>query len=373
VRVDHESSDRISADTERRLLAASEQYIEQAAVFVLSDYGKGVLTPRVTASLIGLCRANGVPVLVDPKGRDYSKYRGATLVTPNRKEAAAATALTLRSEADIVEAGRMLRKEFELDACLITLSEDGMALFEQDSETFLPTEARAVFDVTGAGDTVLAGLALSLAAGETLVDACRFANLAAGIVVGKVGSATVTLEEIAAASARREMRARYGSAHDKILPRVQLARRIAELRAAGRKIVFTNGCFDILHAGHVRYLTEAAALGDLLVVGVNDDASVSRLKGPSRPINPVDDRALVLASLAPVAFVTKFEEDTPLSLIEEVRPDVLAKGGDYIADEVVGADFVRSNGGSVEILELLEGRSTTQTLARMGTAGADAE
>jgi D-beta-D-heptose 7-phosphate kinase/D-beta-D-heptose 1-phosphate adenosyltransferase len=373
VRVDHECADGISADLEREVVLAAESLVDKAAVFVLSDYGKGVLTPNVSASLIAMCRARGVPVLVDPKGRDYSKYRGATLVTPNRKEAAAATGLALRSDAGIVAAGRMLRQMFDLDACLITLSEDGMALFEEGVETFLPTEAREVFDVTGAGDTVLAGLALSLAAGEKLVDACRFANVAAGIVVGKVGSATVTLDEIAAANSQRETRTRFASAQDKILSRTQLARRIADLRAAGKKIVFTNGCFDILHAGHVRYLAEAAALGDLLVVGLNDDASVSRLKGPSRPINHSDDRALVLATLAPVAFVTEFGEDTPLSLIEEIKPDVLVKGGDYVADDVVGAEFVRSLGGSVEILAFLEGRSTTQTIARMASAaGADA-
>jgi D-beta-D-heptose 7-phosphate kinase/D-beta-D-heptose 1-phosphate adenosyltransferase len=373
VRVDHECAEAISTELEREVITSAEALVDRAAVFVLSDYGKGVLTPTACASLIAMCRARGVPVLVDPKGRDYSKYRGATLVTPNRKEAAAATGLALRSEAGIVAAGQMLRRTFEFGACLITLSEDGMALFEESGETFLPTEAREVFDVTGAGDTVLAGLALSLAAGEKLVDACRFANVAAGIVVGKVGSATVTLDEIATANSRREAGTRFASAHDKILPRVQLARRIADLRAAGKKIVFTNGCFDILHAGHARYLVEAAALGDFLVVGLNDDASVSRLKGPSRPINSLEDRAMVLATLAPVAFVTEFGEDTPLSLIEEIKPDVLVKGGDYIADEVVGAEFVRSHGGSVEILEFLEGRSTTQIIARMaGAAGADA-
>jgi D-beta-D-heptose 7-phosphate kinase/D-beta-D-heptose 1-phosphate adenosyltransferase len=368
VRVDHESSSGIPTDLEHALVAAAEAIVDRAAVMVLSDYGKGVLTPSVTAALIALCRTRGIPILVDPKGRDYSKYRGATLVTPNRKEAAAATGLALRSEAGIIAAGRMLRQMFELDACLITLSEDGMALFEHETETFLPTEAREVFDVTGAGDTVLAGLALSLAAGEKLVDACRFANVAAGVVVGKVGSATVSLDEIAAANSRRDARMIFGSPQEKILSRVQLARRIADMRAAGRKIVFTNGCFDILHAGHARYLTEAAALGDVLVVGLNDDASVARLKGPSRPINTVDDRALVLATLAPVAFVTEFGEDTPLSLIEELKPDVLVKGGDYVADDVVGADFVRARGGSVEILEFLEGRSTTQTIARLANA-----
>lgn len=362
-RVDYEDASPIGTELEDEVLAAALERIPAAKVVVLSDYGKGVMTERVTAGIIQAARTAGVPVLVDPKGRDYSKYRGASLITPNRKEAAAAVGRGLPTRDAVIEAGRELRNSLELDACLITLSEAGMALFQERRETFLPTEAREVFDVTGAGDTVIASIAFMVAHGRTLLEACRLANAAAGIVVGKVGSATVSLDEL-----RLVINKRTTPGEDKFVDVDTLVTNLTSLRAQGKRIVFTNGCFDILHAGHVQYLSEAAALGDVLVVGLNDDDSVRRLKGPTRPLNEVGDRGCVLSALSAVSYVTTFGEDTPLELIRAVQPDVLVKGGDYMANDVVGAELVKLRGGTVKILSFLEGRSTTRTLQRMAKA-----
>jgi D-beta-D-heptose 7-phosphate kinase/D-beta-D-heptose 1-phosphate adenosyltransferase len=363
-RVDYEDATPIGTELEDEVLAAALARIPAAKVVVLSDYGKGVMTERVTSRIIQAARGVGVPVLVDPKGRDYAKYRGASLITPNRKEAAAAVGRALPTRDAIIDAGRELRDSLALDACLITLSEAGMALFQERRETFLPTEAREVFDVTGAGDTVIASIAFMVAHGRTLLEACRLANAAAGIVVGKVGSATVSLDEL-----RLVINKRTSVGEEKFVDVDTLVTNLTSLRAQGKRIVFTNGCFDILHAGHVQYLSEAAALGDVLVVGLNDDDSVRRLKGPSRPLNEVSDRGCVLSALSAVSYVTAFSEDTPLELIRAVQPDVLVKGGDYMANDVVGADVVRLRGGTVKILSFLEGRSTTRTLQRMAGAG----
>jgi D-beta-D-heptose 7-phosphate kinase/D-beta-D-heptose 1-phosphate adenosyltransferase len=359
-RVDYEDTSPIDASLEQQLLSAALERIPWASVVVLSDYGKGVLTPHLTAGVIAAARAAGVPVLIDPKGQDYSKYRGATLITPNRKEAAMALGRSLPDRNSVKEGGRELRSSLDLEAALITLSDEGMALFQQDRETFLPTEAREVFDVTGAGDTVIASLAFMVAHGRPLPDACRFANAAAGIVVGKIGSATVTTDEI-----RRVMNRRPGSDEQKVLEVEALVERVQTLRAQGKRIVFTNGCFDVLHRGHVNYLRQARALGDLLIVALNSDDSVARLKGPERPVNPLSDRAGVVGAIECVDIVTSFADDTPAALIRAVQPDVLVKGGDYRADDVVGADVVRQRGGRVKILSFLDGRSTTRTLQRM--------
>jgi D-beta-D-heptose 7-phosphate kinase/D-beta-D-heptose 1-phosphate adenosyltransferase len=303
---------------------------------------------------------HGKPVFVDPKGTDYSKYRGATMITPNRKEAGAASGIAMSSASAVSQAGQRLLNEHALGACLITLSEDGMALFEGGREHRLPTEAREVFDVTGAGDTVIAAVAFATACGQTLLDACRFANRAAGIVVSKLGAATTTLAEIKNATVPRQT-----GLDEKILDVDALCDKLAADRQAGKSIVFTNGCFDILHAGHVRYLVQAKTLGDLLVVGLNGDDSVSRLKGPGRPLNTEHDRALLLAALASVDYVVRFSEDTPLALIERLRPDVLVKGGDYRAEDVVGADVVTRAHGIVRIIPFLEGKSTSGLIDRI--------
>jgi len=358
LRFDMERTEPCSEAQAEAIVAALQLRAADTDVVVLSDYGKGLLTPALTRELIARCKRAGLPVLVDPKGRDYTHYRGATLVTPNRKEAAAATGLDLSSDAGITAAGRKLLAELELSACLITLSEDGMALFEASGEQRLATQAREVFDVTGAGDTVIAAVAMGLGSGLSLRDACDFANRAAGVVVGKLGAATVTLEEIARAAGP------HTRSESKLRTQGGLRDEVARLRAAGRKVVFTNGCFDILHAGHVQYLEQAAALGDVLVVGLNSDDSVRRLKGPKRPINPELDRARLLAALSSVSYVTSFSDDTPLALITSLLPDVLVKGGDYRPDEIVGAAEVRARGGEVKVLPFVEGRSTTRIIAR---------
>jgi D-beta-D-heptose 7-phosphate kinase/D-beta-D-heptose 1-phosphate adenosyltransferase len=301
-----------------------------------------------------------VQVLVDPKGHRYEKYRGASVLTPNRKEAALATGSSLATREQISAAGSKLCRDLDLDACLITLSEDGMALFTPEGETWLPTVAREVFDVTGAGDTVIAALALGLSANMSLPDAAGFANRAAGVVVGKVGAASVTLDEIDQA---------YGASGvtrpgDKLVELPELERRLARHRSEGRKIVFTNGCFDLLHAGHVQYLAASAAMGDVLVLGLNSDESVLRLKGEGRPLNTELDRAAILAGLSAVSYVVIFSEDTPLKLIERIVPDVLVKGGDYEPDQIVGSEVVRRAGGRVEVVPFMEGRSTTALVQR---------
>jgi D-beta-D-heptose 7-phosphate kinase/D-beta-D-heptose 1-phosphate adenosyltransferase len=356
VRFDVESTAPCSAAHAARLLELADEMIPRSQVVVLSDYGKGLLTDELAAALIACCRRHGVRVLVDPKGQQYGKYAGASLLTPNRKEAALATGSPLATQEQIRAAGFKLCRDHHLDACLITLSEDGMALFTPQGETWLPTVAREVFDVTGAGDTVIAALALGLSTNMSLPEACGLANRAAGVVVGKVGAASVTLDEIDHVYS--------ASARGKIVDLVELEQQVARHRSEGRKVAFTNGCFDLLHAGHVQYLAAAAAMADVLVVGLNSDASVARLKGEGRPLNTERDRATVLAGLSAVDYVTVFSDDTPLSLIERVVPDVLVKGADYEPDQIVGADVVRRAGGRVEVVPLVEGRSTTALVQR---------
>ena len=323
---------------------------------VISDYGKGVVSERLCREAIAWARSRGIPVLCDPKGRKYAKYAGATVLTPNRKEASDATGIVIADRDSLHAAGTQLRESLGLDHCLITLSEDGMALFSADGVHRYTARAREVYDVTGAGDTAMAALAVGLATGRSASEACRIANVAAGIKVGKLGAATVTLGEV-----NNEL---YGSRYrspcaEKITTRDRLAQITAEKRRNGQKVVFTNGCFDILHRGHAEYLQRAAEMGDCLIVAVNSDQSVRRLKGPERPILVEDDRAYMLAALACVDYVVLFDEDTPYDLIAAVSPSVLVKGGDYSPDEIVGADLVRGRGGVVRTVPLVEGRSTS--------------
>ena len=360
VRFDLETSNAVPSNLEDELLARFGELLADADVVVLSDYGKGAVTARVARECIAMCSAHGKPVFADPKGTDYSKYHGATMITPNRNEAGAATGIHMVSAEAVSQAGRRLLREHSLQACLITLSEDGMALFDEGSEHHLPTAAREVFDVSGAGDTVVAAVAVATACGLPLLDACRFANRAAGIVVGKLGSATTTLDEIRRASEPEQL-----GLDEKVLDVDTLAEKLVAVRALGKSVVFTNGCFDILHAGHVRYLAAARELGDILVVGVNSDVSVRRLKGPSRPINSEQDRALLIAGLASVDYVVTFADDTPLALITRLAPDVLVKGGDYRVQDVVGADFMAQNQGSVRILPFVNGKSTSRVIERI--------
>lgn len=328
-----------------------------AGAVVLSDYDKGALAD--VRSMIQLCRDAGVPVLVDPKGTDFSKYRGASMLTPNLSEFEA-VAGHATSDADLVARGKALLEELDLLALLITRSEKGMLLLEQDGEPlFLSAQAREVFDVTGAGDTVIATLAGAIASGQALATAAALANIAAGLVVRKIGVATVTPSEIRIAMHQR------GQGGGGVVVPAELVQLVAEARGQKARVVMTNGCFDILHAGHVAYLEEAKSLGDRLIVAVNDDESVRRLKGETRPINPLEDRMLVLAGLAAVDWVVPFSEDTPASLIESVLPDVLVKGGDYRPDEIAGGKAVLANNGEVRVLAFRDGRSTTGMIERM--------
>ncbi|MEO0577030.1 MAG: bifunctional D-glycero-beta-D-manno-heptose-7-phosphate kinase/D-glycero-beta-D-manno-heptose 1-phosphate adenylyltransferase HldE, partial [Pseudomonadota bacterium] len=332
-------------------------HIGQHNVLLLSDYGKGALND-VTA-LIEQGRAAGVTVLVDPKGSDFSKYAGASIITPNESEFRA-VAGDWRSDDELVALARAQLAKHNLDALLITRSERGMLLVEAHDEPYvLSTEAREVFDVTGAGDTVIATLGAALGAGESMRDAVQLANLAAGRVVAKIGVASVTPAELRVALHRRGKGGREPVALDALLALVE------ESKASGERIVMTNGCFDVLHAGHVAYLEEAKSLGDRLIVAVNDDDSVRRLKGEGRPVNTVDDRLLVLSGLAAVDWVVPFAEDTPRSLIEAVLPDVLVKGGDYAVADIVGGDVVIKHGGEVRVLAFRPGRSSSSIIAKI--------
>ncbi|MCL4777972.1 MAG: bifunctional D-glycero-beta-D-manno-heptose-7-phosphate kinase/D-glycero-beta-D-manno-heptose 1-phosphate adenylyltransferase HldE [Gammaproteobacteria bacterium] len=325
-----------------------------ASVCILSDYGKGSLLE--VPALVAAARAARMPVLVDPKGTDFTRYRGATLLTPNLAEFEA-VAGTASSDADLAARARRMRSDFALEALVVTLGERGMMVVTDASEAvFMPARAREVFDVTGAGDTVIAALAASLGAGMTLTDAAALANVAAGIVVRKIGVASVTPQEL-----RQDLHAQ-GLGGRGVVARAEIGRTVAEARARGERLVMTNGVFDILHAGHVGYLEEAKARGDRLLVAVNDDDSVRRLKGPERPVNPLADRMAVLAALAAVDWVVPFSEDTPADLIGEVLPDVLVKGGDYRPEDIAGGPAVIANGGRVEVLPFREGRSTTRIL-----------
>jgi len=323
---------------------------------ILSDYGKGVLTPTLTQSLIMLCKQNAKQILIDPKGSDFSKYKGATLLTPNKKEAMGASGVNIVDDTSLQIAIMKIKELCELDLSLITLSEEGIAVYD-DTLRKHPTVAREVFDVTGAGDTVIASLGFALASGFDIDESVKFSNLAAGVVVGKIGSATATLDEII--EYESSLNKSTSNSHIKTLEEIALLS--SELKKRGRKIVFTNGCFDILHVGHVKYLEEAKSYGDVLILGLNSDESVRRLKGKSRPVNSEDDRAYILASLEAVDYVVKFYDDTPLALIEAVQPHILVKGGDYAGKDVVGQDIA----DELRLVEFVEGKSTTKTIERI--------
>jgi len=348
LRIDAEHSLEACADEFGSLY---ERLVRQADTVILSDYGKGTLC-RVE-ELVAAAVAAKIPVLVDPKGTDFKRYRNAYALTPNRSEFEAVVG-RCSDEADLLRKGEALRKDLDLDLLLVTRGEQGMTLFEQDAEPLtLPTQAREVFDVTGAGDTVIALLGAGVAAGLTAADAAALANLGAGIVVGKIGAATASRSEL-----QRALHSQ-GSGGRGLVELPELVGLVAEAKARGERVVFTNGCFDILHAGHVSYLEEAKSCGDRLVVAVNDDDSVRRLKGASRPVNSLADRMAVLAGLASVDWVVPFSEDTPAELVAKVVPDVLVKGGDYRVEQIAGGDTVLKNGGEVRVLGFKPGRSTS--------------
>ncbi len=354
IRLDQENVAPLRGDG---LVKVLEKSVAGAGAAILSDYGKGALTE--VEAMIAACRSAGVPSLVDPKGTDFSKYRGASLITPNQTEFEAVAGVC-QSDDDLVQRGQAMVADLELDALLVTRSEKGMLLLESGQEpVFLSTQAREVYDVTGAGDTVIATLAAALAAGHGLAAAAALANVAAGLVVRKIGVATVTPGEISIALHQR------GQGGRGLVGLNELQLMVAESRDRNERIIMTNGCFDVLHAGHVSYLEEAKSLGDRLIVAVNDDDSVRRLKGESRPINALEDRLLVLAGLAAVDWVVPFSDDTPAALIAAVLPDVLVKGGDYKPDEIAGAKEVLANGGEVRVLAFRDGHSSSRIIDKL--------
>lgn len=362
VRVDRESQSDIARATAETLLGRIQARLPACDVLVLSDYGKGVLTREVTTELIAAARRARRPVIVDPKGADYTRYRSATIVTPNRQELSLATGISARNDDSIVAAARRLIETCDFEAVLATRSEQGMTLVTRDGRIeHLAAEAREVFDVSGAGDTVVAAMAAGMSIELPLLDAAQLANTAAGIVVGKVGTAAVRAEELLAAL--RQQSRPMGAA--KIADFSTIPEAVEAWRRAGLQVGFTNGCFDLLHPGHISLLAQAASRCDRLIVGLNSDASVRRLKGPERPVQHEHARATVLSCLECVAAVVIFDEETPQRLIETVRPDVLVKGADYKIENVVGADFVQSYGGQVYLAELVPEQSTTRLVTRL--------
>ena len=352
IRLDFEESMHTIEKTQLRQQV--EEQISQHQLLLLSDYDKGTLSE--IEDLIAIAVKHKVPVVVDPKGNDFSRYRGATLLTPNMSEFEAGVG-ACKSEAELVAKGQTLLTELNLNALLITRSEHGMTLLRQNQqELHLPTQAKEVFDVTGAGDTVIATLALAVAAQASFSQASALANIAAGVVVGKIGTSTVSEAELLA-QIYSGQESGFG-----VLSEEQLKIAVELAKARGEKIVMTNGCFDLLHAGHVSYLENAKKLGKRLILAVNSDASVTRLKGNGRPVNPVDRRMAVLAGLGAVDWVVDFSEDTPQRLIANILPDVLVKGGDYQVDEIAGGTEVLANGGDVKVLNFEEGVSTTEII-----------
>lgn len=340
------------------MLDAYREALDHTDVVILSDYGKGILSEA--APFIAAAKEHRRPVLVDPKNPDFSAYSGATMITPNMKEFIAAVGPCLDEETLVKKAQELIHR-CDLKALLITRSEKGMTLIaDQLPEIHLPAKVQEVYDVTGAGDTVIAVMALAIGAGFGFEKAMHFANAAAGVVVGKFGAATASLPELQHMLDQEEEQQGGG-----ILNESQLLLAVVKAKARGETVVMTNGCFDILHAGHVHYLKQARALGDRLIVAVNDDASVKKLKGPSRPINHLAQRMQVLSALESVDWVVPFSEDTPERLISEILPDILVKGGDYRPEEIAGGRQVMENGGRVEILDFVEGLSTTRTIHKM--------
>lgn len=362
MRADREDTGPLGEADRALVTDAVKAALDQASVVVLSDYGKGVLDAVTTAEIIKAARDAGKIVIVDPKGDDFSRYAGADLITPNRRELAEATRQAADGDTDIAAQAQALARTHNIGAVLVTRSADGMTLAPAKGEvSHIVAEAREVFDVSGAGDTVVAALAWALAGGMDLTDAAHIANIAGGIVVGKVGTAVVFEEDLVGALRHEDI----SSAEAKIVPWDLARDRAAQWRNDGLSVGFTNGCFDLLHPGHVSLMKQAKTACDRLIVGLNSDTSVARLKGADRPVQPETARAQVLASMANVDLVVIFSDDTPLDLIEALHPDVLVKGADYALDDVVGADLIQGYGGRVVLAELEPGHSTSATIARL--------
>jgi len=356
LRYDKESKESIEVTSEKAIIAYVANVIDACDIVILSDYGKGVITDAVALGVITVAKSAGKKVLVDPKGKDYRKYSGAYLLTPNKKEASEATGIVINDESSLKKALLNLKERCNLECSMITLSEDGIAIYDTSMRLF-PTVAKEVFDVTGAGDTVIASLSFALSCGYTIDEAAPFANHAAAVVVGKIGSATVTLSEIE----EYESSLHQSTSEMHIKSKEEIYTLAKRLKKEGKKVVFTNGCFDILHVGHVKYLQEAKSYGDVLIVGLNSDSSVRELKGPTRPVNLEEDRAYILAALESVDYVVLFSEETPHELIKNIEPDILVKGGDYEGKSVVGAEFAKE----LRLVQFVDGKSTTATITRI--------
>ncbi len=371
LRVDAEDTKPVAAAIEDAVIKAALQAMEGCKAVILSDYGKGVLTPKVLKTLIDAAVKTGLPVLVDPKGRDYTRYAGASVVTPNRKELGEATDnMATATDADIETAAKSLLKKTGIAAMIATRSVEGMSVIDAKKTHHLKTQAREVFDVSGAGDTVVAVTAAALAVGADLVAAATLANTAAGLVVEKIGTSAVRSGELARALEGAEAGQAAGRTLAPVLSWQEAREQVDRWKARGLTVGFTNGCFDILHQGHVMMLDRCRSHCDKLVLGLNTDASISRLKGPTRPVNKQDARAVVIAALGSIDAVAMFgdnasEKDTPLELMKALCPDVIFKGQDYTVDKVVGADFVQSYGGKVILVSLEDGFSTTGTIKKL--------
>ena len=361
VRIDRESR----APAPPAFIAQAKEYLLASLpavhAIVLSDYAKGVLTPPLLKEVIGLGKGRGLPVVVDPKGRDYSAYAGATVITPNRKEAELAAGFSLARWEELVRAGALLREKLSLDHLLITLGAEGMLLFPREGrEVHLPTRAREVFDVSGAGDTVAALMALGLARWGDPVLAARLANLAAGVVVGKVGTAPIFRPEL-----ERELGRRAAGLEEKILALPELALAVAHLQAQGKRVVFTNGCFDLLHGGHIKFLEDSRRLGDALVVALDSDDSVRQVKGEGRPVMGEAQRRRILAALTAVDYVTVFHSSQLTEILKSLQPDVLTKGSNYPEDQVAGREVVQAYGGEIRLLPVTDPVSVSELIQRI--------
>lgn len=360
LRLDQESPTPFTLEETTQVLKAIDAKLAlKPSIVILSDYAKGLLSPRVCQHIISTCKAQSIPVLVDPKGRDYTKYRGATALTPNKKETAEACDTSV-DDAALIEKSTALKNSLELDFLAVTRGAEGITLIDSETHQIAAT-ARKVFDVSGAGDTVIATLAAGLAYKLSPYESLQLANLAAGIVVGKVGTVPITRKELLEALTLQQ----GNTQTNKVCNLVQLTSRVESWKASQQKIVFTNGCFDLLHAGHVTYLEAAKKRGDKLILGLNTDRSVSAIKGPTRPVVNEGDRARVLAALEAVDAVILFDEETPLNLIKQIQPDIIAKGSDYTADQVVGGKEVESWGGEIALIDLVEGRSTSNIIKKL--------
>ena len=361
MRLDREDCKDISNDTKEDIFDYVRKTIATADALILSDYGKGVLTPDNLNELISIAKNYNCPVIVDPKGGDYQRYRGATVITPNLRELSESSKRGIIDNTNLVEAARFIAMEYGIENILVTRSAEGMTLISDKSIDHLPAEARAIFDVSGAGDTVVAILAAALAAGGDLLMASRLSNIAAGIAVGKTGTAVVSATELVESLQSQDS---LHLSKLKILSLEDAKKKVEIWRSQSNKIGFTNGCFDLIHPGHLALLAESRLVCDRLIVGLNSDTSVKQIKGESRPIQNEESRASVLASLASVDLVVVFSEETPIELIKALRPDFLSKGADYSLENVIGADLVQSYGGQVLLVDIEEGHSTTRTIER---------